>query len=104
MTLQFHPDARREYLEAAAFYESRREGLGAAFTLEVEATIQRLLEAPERWPRLEHDIRVCRTHTFPYGVLYSIENDAILIVGVMHVHREPGYWRPRTESAKPRQE
>lgn len=101
MTFQFHPDARLEYIEAAAFYESRRGGLGAAFTLEVEATIQRLLEAPERWPTLEQGIRVCRTRTFPYGVLYSIENDAIVIVAVMHLHREPGYWRQRTEPGTP---
>lgn len=98
MTFHFHPDARLEYLEAAAFYESRREGLGAAFTLEIEATIQRLLEAPARWPTLEQDIRVCRTRTFPYGVLYSIEDDVMIIVAVMHLHREPGYWRRRTES------
>lgn len=104
MTFQFHPEARLEYLEAVAFYESRRKGLGAAFTLEVEATIQRLLEAPERWPKLEFDIRVCRTRTFPYGVLYSIESDAIVILAVMHLHREPGYWRQRTESGRPRQQ
>lgn len=104
MTFQFHPEARREYLEAAAFYESRREGLGAAFTVEVEATIQRLLEVPECWPVLDDNIRVCRTRAFPYGVLYCIENDAVLIVAVMHLHREPGYWRQRTESGKPPQE
>jgi hypothetical protein len=39
MTYDFHPEARLEYREAAAFYESRRLGLGAVFSLEVEATI-----------------------------------------------------------------
>jgi hypothetical protein len=32
MTYGFHPEARLEYLEAITFYESRRAGLGAAFT------------------------------------------------------------------------
>jgi hypothetical protein len=41
MTYGFHPEARLEYLEAIDFYESRRTGLGAVFTREVEATIQR---------------------------------------------------------------
>ncbi len=49
MTYDFHPEARLEYREAAVFYETRRTGLGAAFTLEVEAGIDRILEAPERW-------------------------------------------------------
>jgi toxin ParE1/3/4 len=51
MTYDFHPEARLEYREAAAFYESRRPGLGAAFTVEVEDTIGRILEAPERLRR-----------------------------------------------------
>ncbi len=41
MTYDFHPDARFEYRQAAAFYEDRHPGLGAAFTLEVEAAIER---------------------------------------------------------------
>ena len=36
MTYGFHPKARLEYLQAIDFYESRRTGLGAAFTREVE--------------------------------------------------------------------
>ena len=60
----FHPEARLEYREAAAFYENRRPGLGAAFTLEVEATIERIMAAPERWPILEQDVRKCLTHVF----------------------------------------
>ena len=98
MTYGFHPEARREYLEAAEFYESRRPGIGAAFTLEVEATIQRILEAPDRWRILEQDIRRCLTHVFPYGVLYTIEDDFILIVAVAHGSREPGYWRGRLKT------
>ena len=37
MTYDFHPDARLEYAEAAGFYENRRPGLGASFTIEIEA-------------------------------------------------------------------
>ena len=36
MKYGFHPDARVEYREAAIFYEARRPGLGATFTLEIE--------------------------------------------------------------------
>lgn len=57
MTYDFHPEARLEYREAATFYEQRHSGLGAAFTLEVEAAIGRILEAPERWRVIEQDVR-----------------------------------------------
>jgi toxin ParE1/3/4 len=95
MTYDFHPEARLEYREAATFYEARRAGLGAAFTLEVEAAIDRLVETPERWRVIEQDVRRCLTHTFPYGILYTIEAESILIVAVMHLRRKPGYWRSR---------
>ena len=35
MAYDFHPEARLEYREAAAFYETRCAGLGAVFTIEV---------------------------------------------------------------------
>ena len=48
MTYTFHPQARLEYLEAAQYYEQRRAGLGAGFSIEVEAAIGRILESPTR--------------------------------------------------------
>ena len=75
MIHDFHPEARLEYREAAIFYDGRRTGSGAAFSLEIEATIERIKEAPERWPVVEQDVRKCLTHVFPYSILYTIEQD-----------------------------
>jgi hypothetical protein len=44
MTYVFHPEAREEYLDAVDFYETRRAGVGAAFTREVEFAIDQILE------------------------------------------------------------
>lgn len=95
MKYAFHPEARLEYLEAAAFYEKRRAGLGAAFTVEVEATFQGILKKPERFRTLDHDVHTCRAHTFPYAILYTIEEGFILVIAVMHLRHKPGYWRHR---------
>ena len=95
MTYDFHPHAQLEYSEAAGFYEGRSPGLGAAFTVDVEETIARILESPERWRIIERDVRRCLTRTFPYGILYTIERDSILIIAVMHLRRQPDYWRNR---------
>ena len=32
---------------------------------------------------------------FPYGVLYAVEQDYILILAIMHCSREPNYWKNR---------
>ena len=95
MTCAFHPEARLEYREAAAFYEKRQSGLGAAFTVEVEATLQNVLNEPERFRKLDRDVHTCRAHTFPYAILYTIEEGFILIIAVMHLRRKPGYWQHR---------
>jgi plasmid stabilization system protein ParE len=98
MLYEFHPEARVEYLEAVAYYEDRQAGLGARFTIEVERTIQRIVEAPSRWRKIEGEIRRCLARTFPYGVLYSVEADHVLVLAVMHHSRKPGYWRNRLSS------
>lgn len=65
----------------------------------MEAAIDRCIERPLSHAILEQDVRRCViTRAFPYAVLYTIENDFILIIGVMHSHRKPGYWRHRIGS------
>ena len=95
MKYGFHPGARLEYREAAAFYEGRRAGLGAAFTEEIEAVIRQIFEAPDRWRFIEQDVRRCLAKRFPFGVLYTVESDFVLIIAVAHGSRKPGYWRER---------
>ncbi|MEQ9482954.1 MAG: type II toxin-antitoxin system RelE/ParE family toxin [Coleofasciculus sp. F4-SAH-05] len=66
-----------------------------AFINAVEETIFRIVDSPTRWAFVEEDIRRCLTRKFPYGILYTVEENYILIVAVMHCSREPGYWKKR---------
>jgi hypothetical protein len=50
---------------------------------------------PEAWHPLTPNVRRCRLSRFPYGVLYVHEPDGIVVVAVMHMHRNPDYWRDR---------
>ncbi len=97
MTHEFHPEALEEYRKAAVHYSERDPGLALRFIEAVEETIQKILEAPTRWRVIDEDVRRCLTRIFPYGVLYTLEQDFILIVAVMHCSREPGYWKQRVE-------
>lgn len=96
MRFEFHPEALSEYEDAARYYANCQPGLELRFMSAVEHVIQQIVEAPERWPIIEDDIRRCLTRVFPYAVLYSIEKDYVLILAVMHCHREPGHWRNRS--------
>jgi len=95
MTCTLHPEADRELREAIAYYEMREAGLGTEFAVEVCAALGRIADHPNAWPVLEGDLRRCLRNRFPYGLIYSIEPDSIFILAVMHLHRDPDYWRQR---------
>ena len=95
MNFSFHPEAEKELNEAIDYYEDIEPGLGYDFALEVRSAIGRLVDFPKAWAVLDGDVRRSLVKRFPYGVLYSEEKDGIFIVAVMHLHRRPGYWKPR---------
>lgn len=95
MTFFFHPDAEVDFFEAINYYEECRFGLGYDFSIEVYSTIEKIVSFPEAWPVVENGIRRCLTNRFPYGLLYNYNSDKILILAVMHLHREPEYWIQR---------
>ena len=95
MRWEFHPEALEEYREATLYYVERDPALALRFVEAVEDAIRRIVESPERWRVLDEDVRRCLTRVFPYGVLYTIEPDFILIIAVMHCSREPGYCKRR---------
>ena len=96
MIYDFHPEAEVEFLEAIKYYESCEAGLGQDFAIEVHLAIQSICEYPTTWPILDGDIRRRLANRFPYGILYSVEQERILVLAVMHLHRDPGYWKHST--------
>ncbi len=95
MTFSFHPEAEKEFSRAIDYYEEAEPGLGYDFALEVYSTIQRILEYPKAWPKLDYEIRRSLVQRFPFGVLYSEEVDSIFILAVMHLYKKPDYWKHR---------
>jgi plasmid stabilization system protein ParE len=95
MRFRFHPEAETEFVAAIDWYEARSVGLGGDFAAEIHAAIRRAASLPLAWPQLDRDIRRVLANRFPYGVLYAQREDHILILAVMHLRREPDYWRQR---------
>lgn len=95
MSFSFHPEAEKELTEAIAYYEQIEPGLGYDFALEVYSAIRRSVDFPEAWSVLDGDVRRSLVKRFPYGILYAQAEDGILILSVMNLHREPGYWKKR---------
>ncbi len=95
MKIEFLASASEEFLNAVSYYDSKEEGLGDEFYDEVWRTISRIVSHPFAWPPISSRTRRCRTKRFPYGVIYQTRPDSILIIAVMHLHRDPESWRDR---------
>jgi plasmid stabilization system protein ParE len=93
----FLEPAQIELEEEVKYYNEQQPELGYDFAKEVADTIARILRYPEAWTKLSKRTRRCRTKRFPYGVIYQITGDRILIVAVGHLKRKPFYWRDRVK-------
>ena len=91
----FHPEAEAEMAASARWYDERSPGLGKRFLSGVRAATERIAASPEAWGFVTEGIRRHLVHRFPFGILYRPEADRIYVLAVMHLHREPEYWKHR---------
>lgn len=94
----FLPPAEEEMLEAASYYESKAENLGRRYISEIERSKNIIINNPKLYPILKYDIRRCIVRCFPYGILYKIDPEEIVIIAIMHLHRKPDYWLNRIKN------
>ena len=95
MKIEFLPEAKAELDDAIDYYELQVVGLGDTFKTIAKSTIKRISTFPTAWTKIRPDVRRCIMHKFPYNVLYSIEEECILIIAIAHHHRNPNYWIDR---------
>lgn len=97
MSYSFHPEAEEEFIKTIDFYEEQERELGLDFSIEVYQAIQRVIANPESWTKRSKKIRRILLQRFPFGILYHYNSKTgeILIIAVMHLRRQPDYWRER---------
>ena len=87
--------AQIELDQAIEYYNYESPGLGNAFLTEVLKALDRIGEFPEAWHPCSKRARRCQTRRFPYGIIYQIREQEILVVAVVNLHRNPDYWKDR---------
>ena len=92
----FDLEARLEFERAVIWYEEQQTGLGDRFEVEIDATIQGILQNPLRFKFISKMIRMARVRVFKkYGVYFRVGPDFIAIVSVFHSSRNPAKLRKR---------
>jgi len=92
-----HPEADEEFAGAVRYYTSISSQLGVRFYREMERLFREVCAAPKRFREFEPPARRHFSRDFPYAVIYLEKSDYLWIVAVMHMKRQPGYWRGRLE-------
>jgi len=89
------PEAKTKITDAEEYYERERRGLGIRFVRAVRATIREIAAHPTFSSQIRPNLWFRGVKKFPYLVLYTIEEQDILVIAVAHERREFGYWQDR---------
>ncbi len=90
--------AQRDLEEITEYYDTQSSTLGDSFESEFYKTLDRIVHSPEAWQLFSFPTRRALLNRFPYGILYRIEDEMVLVLSIMHLHRDPHTWLDRAES------
>ena len=77
MRVDLHPEARTEFRSAALWYEERQDRLGEEFVAAIAATLHKIGELPDSFPRWVGTeqgaavIRKASVERFPYAIAFT---------------------------------
>jgi plasmid stabilization system protein ParE len=93
--LKLHPDAVEDIAAGRDWYAQHSIVAAQRFLDEIDAALDLIREAPERWPTYRLGMRRCVISAYPYGIIYRVVSRVIEIYAVAHAKRRPTYWRRR---------
>ena len=98
--VDFISEAAEEVQAARDWYAEQSPSAALGFVDEIAAAIERIRDAPDRWPPSVSGTRRLLVHRFPFVIFYRRTGRSIDIVAVAHAKRRPGYWRDRLKREK----
>ena len=82
-------EASSEIKNAFSWYEERKKGLGYEFINILEEYFERITKNPLLYPIGSGNEHVAVMKKFPYKIVYSLENQDVVVYAVFHSSRNP---------------
>jgi toxin ParE1/3/4 len=95
LPIALHGAAQAEFIEAAAWYDSKRSGLGMEFIAEIDRCVALASTQPRKYALVRADIRRVVVNRFPYSVYFRAEQNRVVVLAVFHSSRDPAIWLGR---------
>jgi plasmid stabilization system protein ParE len=93
--LLFRPQVAADIAETVAWYAFHRPGLETDFVEDFHPALATIERNPFQYQIVEREIRRATLRRFPYGVMYVVSDQELLIVACLHGRRNPANWRRR---------
>jgi toxin ParE1/3/4 len=97
-------EAKHELASAAAYHEEQREGFGLKLFDEYDAVIERALKFPGSGTPMDlksgFEVRRFQLRRFRYSVFAAVVGGELVVFGVSHHRRRPGYWAERLKKVE----
>jgi toxin ParE1/3/4 len=92
---QINPEAEEDLTAAALWYTEQdpERDLGVELLQEFTETLEKICESPNLFPIYYGSIRRMVLRRFPYTIYYEVEPDRVVVLGFVHMKREPDSWR-----------
>lgn len=94
--VEFLEEALNEILAAEEWYGTRSVAVDAA----IDAALSTVRDHPLAGHEYLFGTRRHLLRKYPYGLVYLVEGDTIVIVALAHLKRRPGYWKRRVGPAE----
>lgn len=90
------PEAEQDVQQAFAWYQEQSEGLGFEFLRAIEACLSSITRNPFAYTIAKvPNVRRALVRRFPYALFYLADDDAIVVIAVFNVKRQPINWTKR---------
>jgi len=89
------PEAEADLRAAKSWYDDLRLTLGDRFISAIAATVESISNSPRRFPTIYRNRRRARVRRFPYGIIFEVQEQRIVVIACFHYKRNPKRWRLR---------
>ena len=87
--INIREEAVQDLNKGYSWYENQQKDLGKKFLSEVESSLKFLRKNPEAFPKKRKSLRELTLKTFPYLIIYSVEESSVTILAIFNSFLNP---------------
>lgn len=91
------PEAEEDIRATREVLEQAQTGLGRRFVGQVREVLERIESTPELYGFALWDVRAARVKRFRYVIYYTVFEDRVEVIAVLHGARDPSVWQARSQ-------